>query len=142
MVDSFYEEHPGVLQYQEDQIAFARKHAYVLTHYNRPLYVPAILSEGWLGHSAEKQAINFPIQAGLMEEVKDAMLRCPEYLIFNVHDELLWLLADGLVEEYIHYLREQLAVNTNGWRVPYPWDIKVGKNWGEIKHIPFTMEVE
>ena len=104
------------------------------------MYTPTILSEGYLHHVGEKQAINYPIQGGLMEVVKDAMLRSSEYLIFNVHDELLYLVPDSEVKEYTLHLSEQLP--DNGYDVPFPWDIKVGKNWGTIKNLPFTLDLE
>ena len=81
---------------------------------------------------AERQAKNFPVQGGLMEVIKDAMLNFPQYLRMQVHDELLWLVPDNEVADFVVELEENL--NSDPYDcIPYVWDIHTGKNWGEAK---------
>ena len=65
------------------------------------------------------------------------MLRCNEYLVCQVHDELLYLVPQALAKEYEAYLMETLV--DYRYEVPYPVGIHVGASWGDIKNIPEVM---
>lgn len=133
-IDAFYESYPEVRPWQGRQIEQGKAHGYVLTFADRPLYVPCVLAEeGKLYYHGEKQCMNFPIQGGLMEIVKDAMLRAPEYLVNQVHDELLYLCPDERLEEYVDFLKSTLPDTRH--EVSYTWDIHTGKTWGDLKNI-------
>ncbi|KKN77092.1 hypothetical protein LCGC14_0364330 [marine sediment metagenome] len=137
-IQDWYRRYPDVLPWQALQVAHAEEFGYVLTGEDRPLYVPGIhLERGRLRGHAENQCINLPVQGGGAEIVKDAMLRCNEYLVCQVHDELLYLVPTHLAEEYEKYLFEALA--DDRYEVPYPVEIHVGASWGDIKHIPEVM---
>jgi len=134
-IEHWYGEYPDVIPWQQDQVRQAKEFGYVLTGENRPLYVPGIyLERGRLRGHAEKQCINLPIQGGASEIVKDAMLRCSEYLCGQVHDELLYLVPKKLAKEFEVYLKTALL--DERYEVPYPVDIHVGSSWGDIKNIP------
>jgi DNA polymerase-1 len=91
-----------------------------------------VMGEGQFHDRAERQAKNFPVQGGLMEVIKDAMLKFPQYLRMQVHDELLWLVPDSEVADFVVELEENL--NSDPYDcIPYVWDIHTGKNWGEAK---------
>ncbi len=140
-IDRFYDNYKEVGPWQESQVNFAREHGHVLTKEGRPLWVPGIFAdEGSLAHHADKQTSNFPIQGGAAETVKDAMLRCPEYLVMQVHDELLYLVPKKVADEYYHFLEENL-VDYND-EVPYTISIKRGHTWGDIKTIPDVFDDE
>jgi len=133
-IDAFYAAYPEVQPWQSEQIAHGEKYGYVTTMEGRPLYVPCMLAEtGRLRHHGEKQCMNYPIQGGALEVIKDAMLRASEYLVCQVHDELLWLVPEKEVEDYKQFLVETLPDTRH--EVPYTWDMEVGKTWGDIKHI-------
>lgn len=134
-INEWYEMYPEVAPWQALQVAHAEEFGYVLTGEDRPLYVPGIyLEQGRLRGHAEKQCINLPIQGGAAEIVKDAMLRCNEYLVCQVHDELLYLVPTHLVKEYVEYL--SVALEDHRYEVSYTVGIKVGASWGDIKNIP------
>lgn len=133
-ITGFYDAYPTVRPWQQEQILFAEEHGYVETFTGRPLYVPCMGAErGSLRGHGEKQCMNYPIQGGAMEIVKDAMLRCPQHLVMQVHDELLYLVPENEADEYKQYLETQLIDTRH--RIPYTVDIKVGKTWGEIKNL-------
>lgn len=135
MIEGFFETYSGAREMQEEYINFAARHGYIETIAGRPIWIPGINSKDWgiKGH-AENEAKNFPIQAGAAEIVKDAMVRCPEYLIMQVHDELLYLVPEKEVKDYGEHLKANLVDNRHP--IPYTTDFHVGKTWGDIKEIP------
>ncbi|KKN67769.1 hypothetical protein LCGC14_0458020 [marine sediment metagenome] len=138
LIEGFYNDYPDVLQWQENQIAFGSEHGYVETQLGRPLYVPLLtVSDERLHSAGTRQAVCYPVQGGGAEIVKDGMLRCPKFLRMQVHDELLYLARNQDVEEYKRHLAAELP--DNGYSIPFPVDIKVGRTWGAIKSIPDTL---
>lgn len=139
-IDAFYQAYPGVAPRQDEWVMEAQDTGQVQTHAGRTLYLPGMLAEeGRLREHGEKQAKNFPISGGAQDIIKDALLRveaaAPDRLACFVHDELLYLLPpDENPHEFAAFLGETLTDRRH--RVPYTWDIAVGTNWGEIKHIP------
>ncbi|KKL86489.1 hypothetical protein LCGC14_1944240, partial [marine sediment metagenome] len=134
-IQEFYRDHPDVKTWQLTQERFAEEHGYVETFAGRPLYVPGMLAtEGAIRSHAENQCWNLPIQGGTAEIVKDAMLRCPEWLVMQVHDELLYLVPEAKAQAYFDHLKKELVDTRH--EVPYTVDGAIGKTWGDIKHIP------
>lgn len=140
-IDHFYDKYRDVAPWQESQVKLAKETGHVLTMEGRPLWVPGIYADGGhLGHHADKQTSNFPVQGGAAEIVKNAMLRCPQYLAMQVHDELLYLVPEHLADDYYHFLEENLVDYSD--EVPYTITIKKGQTWGDIKKIPDVFEDE
>ncbi len=137
-IEDWYQMYPAVRPWQQASVRYAEEHGYVLTGDDRPLYVPGIMMErGRLRGHAEKQCLNLPVQGGAAEIVKDAMLRCNQYLVCQVHDELLYLVPIAEAEEFKSHLYEVLA--DYRYRIPYTVDVKMGSTWGDIKNIPDVM---
>ncbi len=135
LIKQFYSTYENVAPWQLETIGFAEDHGYIETFEGRPLYVPGILCpRGWLRSHAEKQCGNYPIQGGAAEIVKDAMIRCPKYLVNQVHDELLYLVPENEAQDYFDYLKEALVDYRH--EVPYTVEGAIGKTWGDIKSIP------
>lgn len=133
-VDAWYAKYAGVRPWQERQIAFAEEHGYVTTLEGRPMWVPGIFAEySQIRHHAEKQCGNYPIQGGVAEIVKDAMIRCPDYLVLQVHDELLYLVPEEIAQAYFDYLSEALVDNRH--EIPYIVDGHLGRSWGDLKNL-------
>lgn len=134
LIDAFYEAYPRVTAWNNEQYAFAEQHGYAETFLKRPIYVPGMLvDDGPLRHHAEKQTVNAPVQGGATETVKQAMLRAPEYLVFQVHDELLYLCPSNEAEELKRHLEEVLPDYRHD--VPYTVEGRIGKTWGDLKNI-------
>jgi uracil-DNA glycosylase family 4 len=133
LIDGFYQKFPAIREVHNEYRHQALTTGYVKTLVGRPLYVPQmVMGEGQFHDRAERQAKNFPVQGGLMEVIKDAMLKFPQYLRMQVHDELLWLVPDNEVADFVVELEENL--NSDPYDcIPYVWDIHTGKNWGEAK---------
>ncbi len=133
-IAGWYARFDAVRPWQEKQIAFAEEHGYVETLEGRPLWVPSIYANrGYLYSHAQKQCGNFPIQGGGHEVTKDAMIRNPEYLVMQVHDEVLYLVPNAQADDYYEHLNEDLVDYRH--EIPYTIDIKRGNTWGDIKNI-------
>lgn len=140
-IDRFYENYKEVGPWQDLQARLARERGYVETMEGRPLWVPGIFAdEGILAHHADKQTSNFPVQGGAADILKNAMIRCSEYLVMTVHDSLVYLVPKSIAQEYYHFLEENLVDRSA--EVPYTIDIKMGDTWGDIKSIPDVFDEE
>ena len=134
LIAAFYHTYDTILRWQQEQVEHAIDYGYVETFCGRPLYTPAIhAGEGRLYSHAEKQCANLPVSGGAVEIVKDAMIRCDEYLVSQVHDEVLYRVPDKYVPEYKVFLEETLVDTRHD--VLYTIEVHAGQTWGEIKNI-------
>ncbi|HWS70366.1 MAG TPA: DNA polymerase I [Steroidobacteraceae bacterium] len=139
-VDLYFERYPGVKRYMDETRQKARDVGYVETIFGRRLYLPEILSRNQgLRQSAERQAINAPMQGSAADIIKramidvDAWLRtsgAPAQLIMQVHDELVLEVADEAVETLVQQLRQHM-VHAVHLSVPLKVDVGIGRNWDE-----------
>ena len=140
-MDLYFERYPSVLTYMEDTRQVAKEKGYVSTVYGRRLYLPEInASNGMRRKSAERAAINAPMQGTAADIIKKAMLAVDDWIetlpiddvrmIMQVHDELVFEIKDSKLTEYknkIISLMEQ-AVQLD---VPLIVEAGVGENWDE-----------
>ncbi|MCA3269095.1 MAG: DNA polymerase I, partial [Thalassospira sp.] len=99
VIDRYFAAYPGIRQYMDTTIAFARKHGYVETLFGRTVWTATINDKnGGLRQFAERAAINAPLQGTAADVIKRAMprvvaaLRAKGFaaqLILQVHDELI-----------------------------------------------------
>jgi DNA polymerase-1 len=139
-VDLYFERYPGVKRYMDETRQKARDTGYVETIFGRRLYLPEILSRNQgLRQSAERQAINAPMQGTAADIIKRAMIdvdawlrssRVPARLIMQVHDELVLEVADEAVETLVQQLRQHMA-HAAELSVPLKVDVGIGRNWDE-----------
>ncbi|HLZ99183.1 MAG TPA: DNA polymerase I [Steroidobacteraceae bacterium] len=139
-VDLYFERYPGVKRYMDETRQKARDAGYVETIFGRRLYLPEILSRNHaLRQSAERQAINAPMQGTAADIIKRAMIevdtwletsRAPARLIMQVHDELVLEVADEAVEGLVQQLRRHMAQAAE-LSVPLKVDVGIGRNWDE-----------
>uniref|UniRef100_A0A1B6CG48 DNA-directed DNA polymerase family A palm domain-containing protein n=1 Tax=Clastoptera arizonana TaxID=38151 RepID=A0A1B6CG48_9HEMI len=92
---------------------------------------------------SERQAVNFIIQGSAADICKMAMLNSEEALsnsnldvklLMQIHDELVWEVADKDVQLVGEKVKLAMESN-NKWgelRVPLPVAISVGKNWSDM----------
>lgn len=140
LIGQYFEQYPGVRQYMDDTIAFARKHEYVSTILGRRRYVKDINSaNGVVRGFAERNAINAPIQGSAADMIKLAMIRIFEAMqkknlkskmILQVHDELVFDAhkdeADALKELVADKMKNAMELD-----VPIVVDMNTGENWLE-----------
>lgn len=112
---------------------------YVTTILGRRRYLPEMNSTDKSDRSgAERQAFNTKIQGSAADIIKLAMVRAHALipkeakLILTVHDELVTLTPDHLVEETETAIRTAME-GINMLSIPLIADVKVVQRWGEAK---------
>ena len=139
-MDRYFERYPGVAAFMETIRKQARETGYVETLFGRRLYLPDInASNGQLRQAAERAAINAPMQGTAADIIKQAMIQVdawltqeapPVTMIMQVHDELVFEVADSYVDRARDKIR-QLMQSAASLDVPLLVDVGVGSNWEE-----------
>ena len=139
-IDRYFARYPGVADYMESTREKARDQGYVETLFGRRLYLPEINAKHVpRRQAAERTAINAPMQGTAADIIKRAMIRMQAALaassldaamIMQVHDELVFEVAEGQVEELIDLARE-IMEGAAELAVPLIVDSGVGENWDE-----------
>ena len=87
---------------------------------------------------AEREVVNTIVQGTAVDIVKMAMLYLRGMfdtmvrLVLQVHDEILWECPDGLLQQALGQCKELEPAFPD-----YPFSIKTGKVYGEIKEVTF-----
>ncbi|BAU50404.1 DNA polymerase I [Sulfurifustis variabilis] len=139
-VDLYFARYPGVKAFMDRTREQARTRGYVETLFGRRLHLPDINAPNVSRRQgAERAAINAPMQGTAADLIKRAMLavdrwitesRAPVRMIMQVHDELVFEVAEGFVETAIERVRDAMATVAT-LEVPLVVDVGVGANWDE-----------
>ena len=140
-IDRYFERFPGIRRYMDDTIAFAKEHGYVQTLFGRKIHTPEINAKGPHAGFARRAAINAPIQGTAADVIRRAMVRMPQAIdglpakmLLQVHDELLFEVAEDAVDKTIEIARD---VMENAPDPAVKLDVKLtvdagkGANWAE-----------
>ena len=137
-IDTYFARYPGVSHYMESTKSKAKELGYVETLFGRRLYLPQInASNGMHRQAAERTAINAPMQGSAADIIKLAMIETQKWLdeetpdchmVMQVHDELVFEVAENKVEEYSAKIN-QLMASAVELSVPLIVDVGVGDNW-------------
>ena len=140
-IASYFEKYPGIKDYIEATKSQARDLGYVQTVMGRRRYIPEIKSTNrQIRESAERMAINMPVQGTSADIIKIAMVALHREMenrglrskmILQVHDELVFEVPPEELE-LMKELVAEIMPNALELSVPLKIDIKVGKNWGEM----------
>ena len=136
----YFSRYPGVRDFMERTRQEARERGYVETVFGRRLHLENIASRNQgLRAGAERAAINAPMQGTAADIVKRAMIQVDAWLagmperaqmILQVHDELVFEVADDFVDELIEGARDRMSAAAE-LRVPLVVDAGKGANWDE-----------
>jgi DNA polymerase-1 len=139
-MELYFERYPGVRRYMEETRRQAREKGYVETVFGRRLYLPEIQSRNAaLRQYAERSAINAPMQGTAADIIKRAMIEVDSWLqssrvaarlIMQVHDELVFEVADEAIEPLVGQIRTHM-VRAADLSIPLKVDVGVGRNWDE-----------
>lgn len=140
LIDGYFEAFPKVIDFIEQQKAFAREHGYVETLFGRKRYLPDIVSHNATVRSfAERNAVNAPIQGTAADIIKIAMVNIARRLksehlhaqmIMQVHDELNFNVPRNEIEQVRTLVVDEMQ-NVVHISVPLIADCGVGINWLE-----------
>ncbi len=140
-IDTYFERFPGIRAYMDRTVEFAREHRYVETLFGRKIHTPEINAKGPAAGFARRGAINAPIQGTAADIIRRAMIRIPDAIeglpatmLLQVHDELVFEVEDGAVDEVIGRVRDVMegaAAPAVALDVPLVVDAGVGAHWAE-----------
>ena len=138
-IDNYFTVYTGVQKYVDDKIKEARKKGYVETLFKRKRFLPEINSSVvMVRKSAERMAVNTPLQGTAADMIKIAMIQIFEQIkdkdikmLLQVHDELIFEIPKNKVEKYAEKIKE-IMENVIKLRVPVVVDVAQGDNWGEV----------
>lgn len=140
LIDTYYEKYPRLKEYISDQISFARNNGYVQTLLGRRRYLKDINSRNAVVRgTAERNAINAPIQGSAADIIKIAMINIQNKLesedyqskmLLQVHDELVFDVFKPELNRVINMVKSEM-MNAYKIEVPLKVDINYGLNWLE-----------
>ncbi len=138
-IDRYFERFPGIKEYMDDTVAFAKEHGRVETLFGRRIHTPEINAKGPGAGFARRAAINAPIQGTAADVIRRAMVRMPKAIeglpakmLLQVHDELLFEVEEGAAGDLIAAARtvmEGAAKPAVHFDVPLVVDAGQGATW-------------
>jgi len=140
-IDRYFERFPGIRTYMDDTKAFAKEHGFVQTLFGRKIHTPEINAKGPRASFAYRAAINAPIQGTAADVIRRAMIRMPAAIdgmparmLLQVHDELLFEVGAGAMDDLIGVARDVMEGAANPavhLDVPLVVDAGQGASWAE-----------
>lgn len=140
-IETYFKQYPGIKEYMDKTIAYARAHGYVKTLEGRRIYFKDILSKNAaMRQFSERAAINAPLQGSAADIIKRAMVsverelaaRYPTAkLLLQVHDELVLEAPIAQAQEVANHVAKWMQDAAN-LSLPLTVETGVGANWGEI----------
>lgn len=143
MIDTYFLRFPGIQRYIHETLESVRACGYSETLFGRKTWFPRINSKNQAERQgSERAAINAPIQGTSADIIKRAMARMLPALegaglhnvrmLLQVHDELVFELPEGRVEEATPIIRQvmaEAALPAAALTVPLGIDIGTGLSW-------------
>jgi DNA polymerase-1 len=139
-IDRYFSTYPAVRAYLDQTIKDAKEKGFATTLLGRKRLLPDINSSNFLlRSSAERLAMNTPLQGSAADIVKLAMLRVEKRLhgmkskmILQIHDELIVDATADEAEEVKEILRTEMSAVAT-LKVPLVAEAYSAKNWGDLK---------
>ncbi|MFO8067388.1 MAG: DNA polymerase I [Bacteroidales bacterium] len=140
IINQYFNKYPGIKNFMDKTIEFAKENGYVKTMMGRRRYVPDINSaNATVRGYAERNAINAPIQGSAADMIKLAMInlhnevkknKMKAKMIMQVHDELVFDVPKDEVEK-LKPIVEKNMKEALKLKVPVIVDMNTGENWLE-----------
>ena len=145
--NTYFEEFEGLAKYLDETKIEAMGLGYTKTFFGRRRYFEGLKSKiPFIKAAAERMAINAPIQGTEADIIKIAMKNVDEFLeenklekrvhlILQIHDELVYEIAENLIQELtpkIKKIMQDIIPPGKISNVPIIVDSAVGYNWGEM----------
>ncbi len=143
LMEEYFEGFGGVRDYLQSLVAGARRTAYTETMLGRRRYLPDLVSSNRQRREmAERMALNAPIQGSAADIIKVAMLKVERAIaaaglasrmLLQVHDELVFEVAEGEREQLERLVREQMG-HAVEMTVPLDVSVGLGRSWHDAAH--------
>lgn len=141
-IKAYFDRYPGVRKYFSATREKARNIGYVETLLGRRRYIPDINAlNRQVRESAERMAINMPVQGTSADIIKVAMINLfrqmkgknlRSKMLLQVHDELVFEVPESEMDTMCKLVPDIMSSAVE-LSIPIKVDIKKGKNWGEMK---------
>ena len=140
LIEQYFATYPGINNYIEETINFAKENGFVKTISGRIRYTNNINSSNKnIQQAAERAAINMPIQGTAADMIKIAMINIQKKLdeenwqskmILQVHDELIFECPPNETEALKNMIVSEMesAIKLD---VPVKIDVGIGNSWYE-----------
>ena len=143
LMEEYFERFGHVRDYLAGIVAEARKTGYTQTVLGRRRYLPDLNSSNRQRREmAERAALNAPIQGSAADIIKVAMLDVEtaiarrslrSRMLLQVHDELVFEVADGELEELTELVRDKMG-HAVEMTVPLAVSVGAGGSWHDAAH--------
>ncbi|MFJ4779535.1 DNA polymerase I [Streptomyces sp. NPDC088762] len=143
LMETYFERFGGVRDYLRRVVDEARATGYTATVFGRRRYLPDLNSDNrQRRESAERMALNAPIQGTAADIVKVAMLRVDKAIteaglksrmLLQVHDEIVLEIAPGEREKAEELVRREMGAAVE-LRAPLDVSVGVGPDWESAAH--------
>ena len=140
-IEKYFERFPGIKDYMESTVSFAKENGYVQTLFGRRIHTPEINTRGPQAGFSKRAAINAPIQGTAADIIRRAMIKMPGMIkqlpakmLLQVHDELLFEVRQDAVDETISIVKdvmETASLPALEMSIPLTVDAGQGRNWAE-----------
>ncbi|HAY90597.1 MAG TPA: DNA polymerase I, partial [Rhodobacteraceae bacterium] len=140
-IDRYYERFPGIKEYMDQTVAFAKEHNRVETLFGRVIHTPEINAKGPTAGFAKRAAINAPIQGTAADIIRRAMIKMPSAIdhlpakmLLQVHDELLFEVREDAVDSLTQIAKRVMETACDpvlNIDVPLIVDAGQGAHWAE-----------
>jgi len=137
-IAGYFAAYPGVKTFLEVTVARGRERGYVETMLGRRRYLPELSSDnGRIRATAERTAVNTPVQGSAADLIKLAMIAVDEelarigpevHMILQVHDELVFEAPADRAEE-VGRRAKKIMESRMELRVPLVAEAGAGRNW-------------
>ena len=143
LMDEYFQTFGGIRDYLQGVVDEARKSGFTETIMGRRRQLPDLTSDNRMRReSAERMALNAPIQGSAADLIKIAMLRVDaavreaglqSRMLLQVHDELVFEVAPGEREELDALVRAHMGAAAD-LAVPLDVSVGTGRPWHEAAH--------
>ena len=143
LMGQYFERFGGIRDYLRDVVEEARKVGYTQTILGRRRYLPDLSSDNrQQRETAERMALNAPIQGSAADIIKVAMLnvqrelvkaKVKSRLLLQVHDELIIELAPGEADIVSEIVKREME-NAVELSLPLSVNIGIGSSWDLAAH--------
>ncbi|MFA5997158.1 MAG: DNA polymerase [Candidatus Paceibacterota bacterium] len=142
--DNYFLTFPKIAKYFEEVKANAKKDGFTTTYFGRHRFFAGLKSSiPFIRASAERMAMNAPLQGTAADIIKIAMKRAHDglekaellskaHLLLQIHDELLFEVEEGSVDRVREVVQEAME-HAVEFPVPTTVSVEVGERWGSMK---------
>ena len=138
-IDHYFEVRKPIRQYLDKILTQAREQGFVETYFGRRRPTPDVKSSNFMVRSsAERAAMNMPIQGTEADLMKLAMIRLEDKLsgladaILQVHDSILVECKPENVQKVSEIMKTEMEGVCPELPIKLKVDVGTGANWGEV----------